>query len=226
MSTASTHSKALTGHPGEDMLWDYHRGALPPGLALTVSTHLDRCPHCRSDLRVFDCVGGAMLEQIEGVEMSASALDLALARIERPEETPDTRKPVKHPAFLQGFDLPESLKTTAISGRYWAAPGVWIAPVHIDGAPKGSKTYLMHVKAGMIMPVHSHRGRETTVVLKGRFADHTGEYGPGDFMSISDDETHAPGVPEGEDCLCLIAQEALIVPHTWLGKVLQPFARI
>lgn len=222
MSTAFNPS----GHPGEDLLWDYHRGALTPGLALTVSTHLDRCPHCRSDLRVFDCVGGATLEQIDGVEMSASALDLALARIERPEEAPAARQAIRHPAFLQGFDLPQSLKTIAVKNRYWAAPGVWIAPVEIEGAPKGSKTYLMHVKAGMIMPPHSHRGRETTVVLKGRFNDGSGEYGPGDFMAVADDHTHAPSVPEGEDCLCLIAQESAIVPHTWLGKALQPFARI
>lgn len=223
MSTAFNPSN----HPGEELLWDYHRGALMPGVALTIATHLDRCPHCRSDLRVFDCVGGAMLDQMDGIEMSASALDLALARIERPEEAPAVRKPVRHPAFLQGFELPQSLRHAVIKDRYWAAPGVWMAPVQVEGAPKGSKTYLMHVKAGMTMPVHSHRGRETTVVLKGRFTDAAGEYGAGDFMTILDDDAHAPAVPEGdEDCLCLIAQEAAIVPHTWLGKLLQPFARI
>lgn len=226
MSTAFTSS----GHPDEDLLWDFHRGALMPGLALTVAAHRDRCAHCRSALRLFEAIGGTLLDDMEGIELSANALDLALARIERPEDAAPAYKPVKNPAFmaafLQDIDLPASLKNATISGRYWAAPGVWMAPVHIDGAPKGAKTYLMHVKAGMTMPVHSHRGRETTVVLKGRFTDSAGEYGVGDFMTIEGDTAHAPAVPEGEDCLCLIAQEAPIVPHDWLGKLLQPFARI
>ena len=109
-------------HPPEDLLWDYHRGRLSPGMRLVVRTHVELCPQCRSELKLFDSVGGALLEETEGVAMSDNALDLALARIERPEE-PEPAATVKQPAFLEGFDLPESLKTADIPGRYWAAPG-------------------------------------------------------------------------------------------------------
>lgn len=210
-------------HIAEDLLWDYHRGALPVGLRLTVEVHLELCPHCRAETALFDVIGGALLDDVEGVPLSESALDLALARIERPEEPVKTvAKP--HPAFLDGFDLPESL-AARIAGRYWAAPGVWIAPVHTDDAPKGSKTYLMHVKAGMTMPEHTHRGSEVTLVLKGRFSDVYGDYNQGDIAVCDDEHCHSPAIID-EDCLCLIWQAAPIVPKTWLGKLLQPFARI
>lgn len=208
-------------HVSEDMLWDYHRGVLPSGLSLTVTAHLALCPQCRGEAAVFDAVGGVLLNDIEGVELSANALDLALARIERPEAP---AKPVVLPAFLEGFELPESL-TRRIAGRYWAAPGVWIAPVHVDGAAKGSKTYLMHVKAGMTMPEHAHKGAEVTLVLKGHFSDSYGEYARGDIAVCAEEHCHSPAILD-EDCLCLIWQQAPIVPKTWLGKLLQPFARI
>ena len=211
-------------HVTEDLLWDYHRGALPSGLRLTVATHLELCLHCRAETAVFDAIGGALLDDIEGVELAASALDLALARIERPEEPP-VRKTKSRPAFLAGFDLPDTLNEARIKDRHWAAPGVWMASIYVDDAAKGSKTFLMHVKAGMTMPEHTHRGPEVTLVLKGRFSDVYGEYSQGDIAVCADEHSHSPSILD-EDCLCLVWQQAAIVPKTWLGKLLQPFARI
>jgi putative transcriptional regulator len=211
-------------HVTEDLLWDYHRGTLPLGLSLTVATHLELCPHCRAEAAVFDAVGGALLDDIEGVEISDSALDLALARIERPEEPVRSVARSQH-EFLAGFDLPDTVTAAPIANRYWAAPGVWMAPVYFDDGPKGSKTFLMHVKAGMTMPEHTHRGPEVTLVLKGRFSDVYGEYVKGDIAVCADEHCHSPAILD-EDCLCLVWQQAAIVPKTLLGKLLQPFARI
>ena len=199
-------------HPGEDLLWDYYRGALAPGLSLAVATHLELCPDCHNDLKLFDAIGGALLNDIEDAPMSDNALDLALARIERPIERPDadSEKPAvvaKRPAFLAGIELPASLQTAAIQDRYWAAPGVWMAPVVVPDAPKGSKTFLMHVKAGMAMPAHTHRGMEITVMLAGRYSDHKGTYARGDFSLCDDsDDRHCPVMQGDEDCMCLVAQ--------------------
>ena len=216
-------------HPAEDMLWDYYRGALKPGLALVVRSHLELCPHCRNDLALFDGIGAAMLDTLDGVALADNALDLALARIERPD-TPaaSPSRPVhKTPAFLDGIDLPETLKGARIRGRTWVAPGVWLARVDVPGSGRDKDlTYLLHVPPGMAMPEHTHRGRETTVVLKGRFSDGKDTYEVGDFVCCDADDCHSPAVAEDGDCICLIAQEYPIVPKTWLGRVLQPFARI
>jgi putative transcriptional regulator len=222
------HFSRVTHHPSEDMLWDYYRGALKPGLDLVVRSHLELCSHCHDDLVLFHAIGSAMLDEVEGIAVSDTALDLALARIERPD-TPVPEAPVKAPrkapAFLDGVDLPQTLKGAHIHGRHWVAPGVWLARVDVAGAGK-SPTYLLRVPPGMAMPEHTHRGRETTVVLKGRFSDSKGEYKVGDFVCCDDDDCHSPAVAADGDCICLIAQESPIVPMTWLGRILQPFARI
>ncbi len=215
-------------HPTEDVLWDYYRGALKPGLSLVVRSHLELCPHCRNDLALFDGIGATMLDQVEGVAMSENALDLALARIERPE-TPASRpeKTVhKTPAFLDGIDLPPALKAARIRGRTFVAPGVWLARVDMPGAARDNLTYLLRVPPGMAMPQHTHQGRETTVVLSGGFKDDVHSYGVGDFICCDEAHCHSPETEADEDCICLIAQERPIVPLTWLGKLLQPFARI
>jgi len=194
-----------------------------------VRSHLEVCAHCRNDIRLFDAVGGAMLDAVEGVAMADNALELALARIERPEApaaAPAKVQP-RSPAFLDGIDLPEALKASRIHGRHWVAPGVWLARVEVSDTGKDTaRTYLLRVPPGMAMPVHSHRGRETTMVLKGGFKDDKNSYGVGDFLCCDEADRHSPATEADEDCICLIAQEAPIVPLTWLGRILQPFARI
>lgn len=212
-------------HPDDDILWHYCCGAASPGAALVVRAHIETCPHCRSGLKVFEALGGALLERIEGVAMSDAALELALARIERPAVAP--ARPVKKlPAFLDGFALPPSVAAAAVRGRYWAAPGVWIAPIDTGETDRRIKTYLMYVKAGMIMPEHTHAGQEMTLMLKGSFTDKYGALAVGDFAVRTEEDSHSPAITADEDCLCLVMQTAPIVPKTWLGRILQPFARI
>jgi putative transcriptional regulator len=158
--------------------------------------------------------------------VSDQALQNALARIDRAEAEPRFSRPkrAKAHSFLARFSLPAALTPVEIGERYWAAPGVWIAPISFEDAPIRSKTFLMNVRAGMTMPQHTHRGSELTVVLSGRFADEMGRYAPGDFIVCDEDHSHSPTAID--DCLCLIASEAAIVMQTWLGKLVQPFARI
>ncbi|UDF02703.1 ChrR family anti-sigma-E factor [Asticcacaulis sp. AND118] len=213
----------ITHHIDELILLDYHRGRLNAGQSLLVATHVEMCAHCRASLRLFDAIGASLLEEVAPVEMSADALELALARIERPEAAPAVATPAS-PAYLRGIDLPHSVRQAAFKKRYWGAPGVWMA--HLD-APKDGRglTYLMHVKGGMQMPVHDHHGLEMTLVLTGSFSDDGGVYRPGDCVSCDEGDHHSPLIA-ADDCLCLIAATAPIAPRTLLGKLLQPFARI
>ncbi len=221
---------SVTHHPGEDLLWDYYRGVLAPGQSITIHAHLESCDHCRTEMKLFDLIGSAMLDEVEGVAMSENALDLALARIERPDPAPSfaaPKLPVKRPAFLEGFELPDVLKRAVVKPRRWVAPGVWLAPIELEQAEKTSRTYLLHVPAGMTMPEHTHKGLEMTVVLKGRFGDNQGEFGVGDFCALDSSDSHSPGNASDDDsCLCLITTEMPIVPKTVLGWFLKPVARI
>lgn len=212
-------------HPSEDLLLAHFQGRLTEGPSLAMEVHLERCAHCRNEMKLLSLVGGALLENADGVGLSDDAIELAMARIERPYEPAPPQSAVKAKPFLQGFDLPESLTKRVIS-RYWVGPGVWIAPVATPSAPKKSKTYLLSVAPGMVMPEHGHGGAEMTMVLAGGFSDAAGDYDGGDFIEKAAEDVHAPASDPTEGCLCLITHELPIRPLTLLGKLLKPLARI
>jgi putative transcriptional regulator len=151
-----------------------------------------------------------------------------MARIERPfdaEPAPVAASVARKP-FLEGLALPEFL-IARVKSRYWAAPGVWVAPVRTEKRPSlFSKTYLLGVGRNMVMPVHDHGSSEMTLVLQGGFSDADGDYTVGDFIEKAPGEPHSPSTDGTEGCVSLITHERPIKPLTLLGKLLKPFARI
>jgi putative transcriptional regulator len=227
----------ITYHPSEALLLDHYHGRLTDGPELLVSAHIEMCAHCRESLRLFPAIGGALLQEIEGIQLSADALELAMARIERPfdAETRETAEPVRasspaEGAFLDGYDMPETIRRRAPS-RYWAAPKVWVAKIRPEHplrnlAERRARTYLLGVAPNMVMPLHDHGGTEMTLVLQGGFSDADGTYDVGDFIEKSPGEVHAPVSDAQEGCVSLITHTEPIRPQTILGILLKPFARI
>ncbi len=209
-------------HPNEDILLSYHKGELPFAHSIVIAAHIETCSHCQSELALLNDIGATFFDAQDEILMDENALDLALARIERPQ---DELKECRAPNYLAQFDIPSIVQSIGIKNRYWAAPGVWIAPLEIDPKSDGM-AYFMYAKKGLEMPLHKHDGMEFTQVLYGSLSDQNGEYKVCDFMGVEDDYDHSPIIGSQTDCLCLIATEKPIRPLNLMGKLLQPFARI
>jgi putative transcriptional regulator len=208
-------------HPSADLLMDYATGSAGPGPRLVLAIHLSACAECRRHVSVVEAVGGALLSSLPPADMAPDALDHALALIERPEpKTPDRDAP--SPA--DWIAVPARVREAARLRRRWAAPGVWVAP--IIGGSRGRRAYLLRVGAGMAMPVHTHRGSEMTVVLKGAFTDRGEIIGPGDFVHCDESVTHRPTVSADGECVCLAAVDASLIALDWVGRLFQPLVRI
>jgi putative transcriptional regulator len=209
-------------HPSEEMLFDHARVALEPGRALVVAAHLSACPLCRANIRFTEAIGGALLGELEPSEMTEHALDLALARIERPAPP----QPPQAPQPEDWIRIPADVRAAANSGRRWVAPGVWVANVTGDARQGGPRSYLLRVAAGMAMPRHTHKGSEFSCILKGAFEDRGVIYGPGDFTECDDDVTHRPHITADGECVCLAATDNSLVPRSVIGRIFQPFVGI
>ena len=76
------------------------------------------------------------------------------------------------------------------------------------------------------MPVHTHRGREYTLVLAGSYRDNGSHYGPGDVSLKDASDVHRPVVAGDEDCVCLAVLDAPLRLTGMLGRLVNPFLRM
>ncbi len=222
-------SGQVRSHPKPLLLTQYYHAMLSPGLDLALEAHIDRCPQCRDILSAADAGEIARLPQGDEAplpdETLVQSLAQSLERIDALEAgSPRARPEPRWPKWLQAIALPNTMDPATVGRRHWPAPGVWIAPVALDGETRGARTYLISVKAGIAVPQHSHAGREITVVLSGNLADEGGVYGPGNLMDCDGSHSHAPAA--ATDCVCLVAAEAPVVMQTWIGRLIQPLAGI
>jgi putative transcriptional regulator len=188
-------------HPSEAVLAEYASGALADGPSLAVSAHLERCASCRKAIRLFEAVGGDLLQASAPVEMQPDALALALARIERPAPEPE---PIVARPGPEGLILPRALAARGVGRRRFVAPGVWVAHAP-SRSPDGWRTYLLRAPAGAVVPHHGHNGAEYTVVLRGAFADGGERFGVGDFAEHDEGDAHHPETVGPDPCICLIS---------------------
>jgi putative transcriptional regulator len=202
-------------HPSPEALAAYAAGSLRPAFALVAAAHIRGCPHCRADIGMMEEVGGLMLDELPAAEMASDALDRALARLDRAAE----------PIVLPGQARIDLVKELKLKRRRWLAPGVWMAPVELEGAGD-DLVYLLRVPPRARTFEHGHNGMEFTTILKGSYRDRTGGYRAGDFQEIDAGVDHQPVAGREGECLCLIASEAPMRMHSRLGRLAQLYMNV
>lgn len=211
-------------HPDTAILASYSAGSLREPQSLVVATHLTLCPECLNATRELEALGGALLDEAPlSARMSDGSLAAVLARLEEPE-SPPLVAPLDRGEPAAGVPQPLWDYLGAPLGELgWKRHLGGIAHFTIDTSTAGHQTFLLRLPAGRKMPVHTHRGTETTLVLTGAFADHTGEYARGDFVELDGSIAHQPIVDEAEECICLAVLDAPVKLTGAFGRLLNPF---
>lgn len=209
-------------HSVDDFLLRHAAGALDAGFSLLVETHLELSPSARKVHAEFEALGGALLEEIEPVNVDASALNKALFAIDGlGAPVHRERKGLReHPAMPEGFTLPIALAQQEIGPWRWIGPGVRSAQVTLPSS-SASRAFLLEIAPGVRVPKHGHDGDEATCVLRGSFRDGDARYCEGDMSHVDDEVEHAIMVDLKIPCLCLIAMEGRTRPHSWFGRLYQ-----
>lgn len=216
-------------HPETELLLDYATGALAEGPALAVATHVAMCPECAAEVGMMEALGGALLEQASPEPMADSLLEQTLAMLDAQE--PPRVAPVDVDA-ASAAQVPEPLLHyigRGLAHLAWRRVGGIVSAVEEVRLPVMAKNVtvsLMRLKAGSLMPRHTHRGNEYTLVLAGGFSDSGNQYGPGDFVAKDPSDTHQPVVDEDGECLCLVVLDAPLRLTGAMGKLINPFLRI
>lgn len=219
----------ITYHPSNETLLDYAVGAIGEGPALAVATHAAMCRECGEQVAMLETVGGALLDEVRPEPVTDGLLQRTLAMLDEPEPGWVAPMPVDHEDAAQ---VPEPLLRyigRGLAHLAWRRVGGIIAAVEevrLPTAAKNVKVSLMRLKAGALMPRHSHRGNEYTLVLAGGFSDGDKQFGPGDFVAKDPSHTHQPVVDDDGECLCLVVLDAPLRLTGAMGKLINPFLRI
>lgn len=201
----------ITQHASEETLAAYATGALDQPRTLVVAMHVARCADCKRQVRRFEAVGGALLEDAPAVSMKPRALEHALRLID---------KVATEPAWEE-----DPLGNYALGPWRWVGPGVYRRAVSLPEA-EGVKVFMLKAAPGTKLPHHKHLGYEWTCVLEGAFEHELGRYGPGDFDEADETMEHKPTVCGGPPCICIVALQGGIALQSRLGRILQPLIRL
>ncbi len=205
----------------DDLLLAFAAGALPRAPSLVIAVQAAMRVDVRDELRDYEAVGGALLEDCAPASMSAGLRDKVLSALDEPALPPKADSPTgdrRVPAPLWGY----------VGERLEALPWRWVMPGlkdYVFSAGDGGTTRLMWVQGGVKMPAHTHSGLELTLVLQGSYSDTSGRYQPGDLQLADASVDHRPVAERGDPCLCLVVTEAPVRLTGRLGRYLNRFVR-
>ncbi|WP_428407863.1 cupin domain-containing protein [Hyphococcus sp.] len=215
---------------GEEWLAAYSAGVLSEAKSLLLECQIALQPHLAAQLAQIDCIGGEFLESAKGEPLSAdfsARLSDAIARAENNAHSAGVGEadaargaegwaPKPLTAFLTRSEI--SLK--------WKKSGPGVSRALLSEV-NGERLYLLKSRPGMVMPVHSHKGQEWTLVLQGGYHVGQSAYARGDLHCEDESCKHQPVIDDdGEECISLVADEGRLVFSDPVLRLIQPFLGI
>ena len=193
----------ITHHPDGDILLSYAAGALGESWSIGVASHLAFCEECRKSEDLLEELGGHVLDYSPINPVPEFHGDLSLDVVNLENKTNNLKRLNSNlPSPLNQYVTSEN-----ISSIDWRYVGGGVHEHAIETADEGNAR-LLKIPAGRVVPEHSHHGRELTLVLRGSFGDHNGEFFAGDVADVSDGVVHKPIANAGVDCICLVITDA------------------
>ncbi|WP_299797090.1 ChrR family anti-sigma-E factor [uncultured Shewanella sp.] len=232
-------------HPKRDILSSFVSDELPVSLSVIVSSHVELCPCCQSEIQVLTeqaanaCFAQADTFSSQNVlsyssEHEINVADIALDELDMAmfnsitDELPGSREEVLSDAFEAEFidvcdvsiPMPRALRTLEMKPFQGLGKLSRSRVLLEDGA---LRTSLLHIETGGSVPTHTHKGFEVTLLLQGSFEDEMGTYHAGDFIWLDGNHTHQPVTKTG--CVCLTVSNDAIHFTKGMSQLLNPIGQ-
>lgn len=215
--THPTHTRPIDG-----LLAEYVSGNLTKPAKALVDAHLELSSKNHAWVTALEEAAGCSLEmsECETLDDKAAMLDAIFANgpdLNNPTDKTTLSAPVSSlPASLHDFigtefdEIPWRLKL----------PGI---RVYKMDEVEECEINMVRIKPGLAIPVHTHEGRELTLVLQGAFEDGQGHYQRGDIAIADETIDHKPVATGDEDCICFIVADA---PPRFTGPLARAFSTL
>ncbi len=195
-------------HPRDETLMEFAAGALAPALSALVSCHVTLCPRCRAEVARMERIGGALLQQLDPGELARGRAEQMFARITMPARAAGDGRGGRSPEAADLLPRPLVRYLGRGMGDIpWKRLAPGIEQFKIKLPKQDGDLRLLRVQPGLKLLRHGHYGTELTMVLKGSYADETGEYHAGEVADLDEDVEHRPRATGEIECICIIAGE-------------------
>jgi putative transcriptional regulator len=205
---------------------EFSAGNLSEPHALCIRLHLDQCANCRSRVDTLESLGAVMMESHPQTDVSPGMFDSILSRIDSEGEASSQQVSTSAKNTRRVSPL-EKLLGDDLDSLPWKRQLGDVSVLDITDRFPGQKeqVVLQKLAAGGKAPSHTHRGEETTIVLKGAFADQKGVFNQWDFVVLNQEDDHKPVAVGCEDCITLSVLSAPVKLTGTFSRMLNPFIR-
>ena len=219
-------------HPAPELLTAFSAGSLQLSHALCVSTHVESCHECKTNMQRLNSLGAQVFTQAKPANAPDYLKDSVMALLDEKRADVDLDKSATLTAVSEtdiSTDVPKALRHLIPDGYEslnWqrVSPSVSVAELCKD--TNGAQVSLLKIKPGGQVGKHRHTGDEYTQLISGSFSDESGLYKEGDFLfRDSKSHGHRPIATNDAECLCLTVVDAPIEFTGFFTRVLNPLLR-
>jgi len=212
-------------HPSDSWLLDYACGN---GLSLfqeVLKAHVGVCGTCRRTVLEAEELGGELL----GL---AGSSDQCAERPTRASEWEQLSDEDMQPSFAENMgeiaDLEHFVSTfldKGLNALPWKTLGDGLKLCRLE-KNGDTQMWMLRGQPGLVLPPHSHRGSELTLVLKGSYFCGSQIFSAGDIEEADEHLEHQPVVTKQGECICLVVTEGRLKFKQMLPRIFQKFIGI
>ena len=212
-------------HPSDSWLLDYACGN---GLSLfqeVLKAHVGVCGTCRRTVLEAEELGGELL----GL---AGSSDQCAERPTRASEWEQLSDEDMQPSFAENMgeiaDLEHFVSTfldKGLNALPWKTLGEGLKLCRLE-KNGDTQMWMLRGQPGLVLPPHSHRGSELTLVLKGSYFCGSQIFSAGDIEEADEHLEHQPVVTKQGECICLVVTEGRLKFKQMLPRIFQKFIGI
>jgi len=217
-------------HPSTELLNRFVQGELVTGKSVVVSAHMELCESCSAKAKELQALAvsswvdpGSTLQSDQSSEADYSTMVAGIVKSPQiKSQQIEALVEVDLDILNRSIKLPKVLAKAASQGLKWkkVAGGISEAQLFLDNE---TLCEFIYMAPGCQVPVHTHQGSESTLVLDGSFEDELGEYKTSDFIIRDAQHNHQPRSKEG--CLCFSVLDSPLTFTAGLARLMNPVNR-
>jgi putative transcriptional regulator len=230
-------------HPADELLMQFAAGQLTNALGIQTACHLESCKLCQHKARLYEQLGGDLIDISTPVEIDSNAKSRLLdnlhqhlnsdAKLDNSNDSGHASSPELDNAYREQIAhanqrLPKPLRRFVpdyYDNLPWTGFSKSIQSYDLPFSDEQYTARFYKIAAGKELPQHTHNGNEFTLVMSGSFSDLSGDYHPGDFILADTSTHHQPKAHDKEDCICFAVMDAPLKMTGFFGRMLNPFIK-